>query len=56
MAGKLKGAIPAQTPMGRVYEYVSMSLAMLGIVSPICREVMLQQCSTTSVKKGMTLL
>lgn len=48
MAGKLKGAMPAHTPMGRRYVWVSMSLVMEGKVSPSIRNVMLQACSTTS--------
>ena len=51
MAGKLNGVIPAVTPSGRRYVCVSMSLAMPGSVSPSCSDVMLQQCSTTSVKQ-----
>ena len=49
IAGKLKGVIPAQTPSGVRNDRVSISLAMFGIVSPNCRLVTLQQCSTTSV-------
>ncbi|KNC31679.1 hypothetical protein FF38_10337 [Lucilia cuprina] len=48
IAGKLKGAIPAVTPKGKTKEYVSISRATLATVSPICKEGMLQQCSTTS--------
>ena len=50
MAGKLKGVIPAVTPRGKRYVTVSMSLAMLGSVSPRMREGMEQHCSTTSVE------
>ena len=50
MAGKLNGVIPAVTPSGALCVTVSMSLAMLVSVSPSCREVMLQACSTTSAK------
>ena len=38
------------TPSGTLYVCVSISRAMLGIVSPSCSDVMLQQCSTTSEK------
>jgi hypothetical protein len=48
MAGKLKGVIPDVTPSGRRYVMVSMSLAILDMVSPSCRDVILQACSTTS--------
>lgn len=49
IAGKLNGAIPAVTPSGSDNEYVSMSLAIFGTISPICKLVMLHICSTTSV-------
>jgi hypothetical protein len=49
IAGKLNGVIPATTPNGVLMVIVSMSLAMFGIVSPSCNDVILQQCSTTSV-------
>lgn len=48
IAGKLNGAIPAVTPSGNDNEYVSMSLATFGTISPICRLVILHMCSTTS--------
>ena len=48
MAGKLKGVMPATTPIGSRKVNVSMSLLMPDIVSPSWRDVMLQQCSTTS--------
>ena len=35
MAGKVKGAMPAQTPRGTLYEYVSMPLDTFSSVSPI---------------------
>jgi hypothetical protein len=35
MAGKLKGAMPAQTPRGTLYEYVSMPFDTFSSVSPI---------------------
>jgi hypothetical protein len=50
MAGKLNGVIPAVTPSGKRYEYVSKSLLMLGSVSPSWSDVTLQQCSTTSAQ------
>ena len=43
------GVIPAHTPRGVRYVYVSMSLLTLPSVSPSCRVVMEQACSTTSV-------
>ncbi len=49
MAGKLNGVIPAVTPSGILYVCVSMSFAIPGNVSPSCSDVILQQCSTTSV-------
>ncbi len=54
MAGKLNGVIPAQTPKGVRKDMVSMSLAMPCIVSPSCKLVTLQQCSTTSVNVKVT--
>mmetsp|Transcript_20782 Transcript_20782/g.46535 ORF Transcript_20782/g.46535 Transcript_20782/m.46535 type:complete len:389 (-) Transcript_20782:258-1424(-) len=48
IAGKLKGAIPAHTPRGTRYEWMSTPVATFCIVSPIWREVVLQACSTTS--------
>ena len=51
MAGKLNGVIPAVTPSGSLYVWVSMSFAIPGIVSPSCSDVILQQCSTTSTKQ-----
>jgi hypothetical protein len=35
MAGKLKGAMPAHTPRGTLYEYVSMPFDTFSSVSPI---------------------
>lgn len=56
MAGKLNGVIPAQTPKGVRKDMVSMSLAMPCIVSPSCKLVTLQQCSTTSANVKERLL
>lgn len=58
MAGKLNGVIPAQTPNGVRNDMVSMSLAMPCIVSPSCKLVTLQQCSTTSenVKERLLII
>ena len=47
MAGKLKGAMPAQTPSGVRNAVRSMSLLTPVMVSPSSRLVLLQQCSTT---------
>lgn len=49
IAGKLNGVMPAVTPRGTRKVIVSISLAIPGRVSPSWREVILQQCSTTSV-------
>jgi hypothetical protein len=48
IAGKLKGAIPAHTPNGTLYEYKSTFLATFSQASPSAREVKEQACSTTS--------
>ena len=48
MAGKLNGAIPAQTPRGCLRLYVSTLVERFSDVSPIVKVGMLQQCSTTS--------
>jgi hypothetical protein len=47
MAGKLKGAIPAQTPSGDLKLVRSMFLLTPVKVSPNIRFVMEQRCSTT---------
>ena len=52
MAGKLNGVMPAVTPSGMRYEWVSMSVAIEDSDSPICMVGMLQQCSTTSVTQS----
>ena len=48
IAGKLNGAIPAQTPKGNLYEWVSIPRAALKRVSPIDKDAIAQPCSTTS--------
>ena len=48
IAGKLKGAIPAHTPRGTLYEYVSMPLETFSSVSPIKWLAAPQVVSTTS--------
>jgi hypothetical protein len=46
--------MPAQTPRGNRYEYISMSCVIEGKVSPSCSDVIEQACSTTSVE-GMRI-
>jgi len=48
MAGKLKGQMDAVTPRGILYEIISMSVAMLGVDSPIWSTGIDAHESTTS--------
>jgi hypothetical protein len=48
IAGKLKGQIPAQTPIGSLTLYVSTPCDTFETYSPICRVPIPQACSTTS--------
>mmetsp|Transcript_46345 Transcript_46345/g.116712 ORF Transcript_46345/g.116712 Transcript_46345/m.116712 type:complete len:380 (+) Transcript_46345:436-1575(+) len=48
MAGKLKGVMPAHTPSGWRYEYVSMWRDTFSTVSPMMLVAVAHDCSTTS--------
>lgn len=49
IAGKLNGQMEAVTPSGTLYEIMSISVAMFGVLSPICRLGIAAHASTTSV-------
>ena len=49
ITGKLKGQIPAQTPKGCLYVYMSTPLEIFSIVSPIiCEETFVDVSKTSS--------
>eukprot|EP00965_Chrysotila_dentata_P207148 6183952-Pleurochrysis_carterae.AAC.4 len=54
MAGKLNGAMPAQTPSGTRYEWQSTPVATFCIVSPIWSDGTEHACSTTSSPRKMS--